>query len=197
MTSLARAGARHHGFGATCHSLALAGVALSAAPLGAQIEPGYRDVGPVIGVGASRPATASAGFRYEMILRQQRWMGDGMFGYAVGADVYRYLLPTRPKASPVFVFPISMLGTYHPRIDPTRRLDAFAGAGITFEALRCQPSDVAFDFLCPRPRATFAGRVGGRYFVRRTVALYGDLSSAGMAVNLGVTFTDRPSVAGR
>jgi hypothetical protein len=75
---------------------------------------------------------------------------------------------------------------YHFKLDPTNKVDLFVGAGLGFQSVSCSNFGV---IDCGYNSGLYViGRAGGRYFLKRNLALYGDLGAGAATINLGLTF---------
>lgn len=174
-------------------AVVVAGVALLAASsqqLSAQVTLGYTDVGGVIGLGNVGNANIAFGGRFEKVFKKLPDLGDGLLGIGVSADYYSYSSSAGSFSSSVKVIPIGATANYHFKIDPAKKLDAFVGAGLGFQSVSCTyngPGGSSSNF-CSNSALYFIGRLGGRYFLKPNLALYGDAGAGAATVSVGLTF---------
>lgn len=148
----------------------------------AQVSVGYSDVGVVVGVGNIGDATAAFGGRFEHVFKRLPDLGNGLLGIEVSADVYT----SRSGSRSIRYIPVGGTLNYHFRLEPASRLDLFLGGGLGFQSVRCANFGA---IRCSDTSGLYViGRAGARYFLQRSLAIYGDLGAGAATVNLGLAF---------
>jgi hypothetical protein len=149
-------------------------------------KPGYTDIGPVIGLGGLGRASLAFGGRFEHALKPLPDLSDGVLGFEVSIDWYRYSERFFFDGEDLGGFdftaiPIGATANYHfsvtnPKIDP------FLGLGLGYLS-------ISTDFAGNHGSGLyFIGRAGMRYFYSPRMAFYGDLGAGAALLNVGVTF---------
>ena len=157
-------------------------LAVTATDASAQVRKGYSDIGFVVGIGDIGNASLAFGGRYENVFKNLPDLGNGMLGFELSADVYTV---NRDRGNIRYI-PVGATMNYHFRIDPSNKLDAFIGAGLGFRSVNC--SNFGINDCGYNSGLYVIGRLGGRYFLKPNLALYGDLGPGASTLNLGLTF---------
>lgn len=142
---------------------------------------GYTDVGPVIGLGSVGDASVSIGGRLEFGLRELPNLGNGILGVEVSVDHYSYGIGSFGDWS---YNPIGVTANYHFHLD-NKKFDPFIGLGLG-DYIVTHPSCSACSGF--NSGVYFIGRLGARYFVSPSLALYADVGSGAGALHVGATF---------
>jgi hypothetical protein len=173
---------------ATALLLATAGIA-AAQGSNAGFDPGYTDIGPVIGLGGIGDAGISIGGRFEHAIKTLPDLGNGILSIAASVDHYSF----DDSACDALGFdcgfsytPVGVTVNYHFHLD-NRQWDPFVGVGLgdyfVSEPDSCRGFCHGFN-----SGVYFIGRLGVRYFWQPKLALYADVGSGAGALHVGVMF---------
>jgi hypothetical protein len=144
---------------------------------------GYFDLGPVVGLGGIGGAGASIGARGEYGFKRLPSLHNGVFSIEASVDHYSYGLGGFGSFS---YTPIGGTVNYHFRLD-NRKLDPFFGVGLG-DYIVTSPSGCGIGCSGFNSGIFFIGRVGFRYFVKPSIALYADGGTGAGALHVGVMF---------
>jgi hypothetical protein len=169
--------------------LMFAAASAANAQTGGGFNAGYMDIGPVIGLGGINGASLSYGARFEYGIEELPSLGNGVLSFAASLDHYSYDNGCGGSCSFGFSYtPIGATVNYHFRLD-NRQLDPFFGLGLGDEisSASCN-SSFCNSSLSASSGIYFIGRLGLRYYVAPSLALYADVGSGQGAFHIGVMF---------
>lgn len=166
-------------------------VALSTTALTASaqnpVQPGYTDIGPIVGLGGIGEAGIAFGGRFERAIKTLPNMGGGTLGIMVGVNYYTYDTGFGSFNASWTYIPIGVTANYHFNIDGSPKIDPFVGLGLGYAILNCDWPGSGFD-PCGDSEIYFIGRAGIRYFYRPNMALYADAGAGHSTLNVGLMF---------
>jgi hypothetical protein len=168
---------------------AVAALSLTATPSAAQnpVQPGYMDIGPVVGLGGIGEAGIAFGGRFERGIKTLTDMGGGTLGIMVGVNYYTYNQGFGGFEASWTYIPIGVTANYHFNLEGNPKFDPFVGLGLGYAILSCDWPGSGFD-PCDNSSIYFIGRAGVRYFYRPNMALYGDVGAGHSTLNIGLMF---------
>jgi hypothetical protein len=145
-------------------------------------NPGYLDIGPVIGLGGIGSASVSIGGRLEYGIEQLPNLGNGVLSFAASVDHYSY--NAFCDGCGFSYTPIGATINYHFHLD-NRQWDPFAGVGLGDYIVTSPASCPSCSF---NSGVYFIVRGGIRYFLAPSLALYADVGSGTGTLHVGVMF---------
>lgn len=143
---------------------------------------GYTDIGPVIGLGSIGDAGVSIGGRFEYGIKDLPDLGNGVLSFSASVDHYSYNLYGYGWS----YTPIGAAISYHFHLD-NRKIDPFIGLGLG-DYIVTLPACGNVPGCSGNSGVYFIGRLGLRYFMAPSVALYGDVGAGAGALHVGLMF---------
>lgn len=149
---------------------------------------GFRDIGPVIGLGGIGGADYSIGGRFEQGYRSLPNLNNGVLGIGVGVNYWTYDEEFLFADYGFDYLAIDVTGNYHFNLI-NKKWDPFVGAGLGFRRVSSDLDDEFFgDFDVSDSGVYFIGHAGIRYFWRPKLALYADVGAGSSSLSVGVMF---------
>jgi hypothetical protein len=170
--------------------IVVASVAMSA-PARAQspVQPGYTDIGAVIGLGGLNGASLSFGGRLEHAFMTLPDMGGGTLGIQLSGDYYSFSQHYTGVYNYSWSYiPIGGTVNYHFKLD-SDKFDPFIGLGLGYNIVSV--SCGGFSGLCNGSYSSgiyVIAKAGARYFFQPNLALYADVGAGAALLNAGLTF---------
>jgi hypothetical protein len=144
---------------------------------------GYTDFGATVGLGGIGGAFAIGG-RFERAIKALPELNNGILGFQLSADWYRYDQRFLTADYDFTYLPIGATANYHFGVT-NKKFDPFVGLGLGYVIVSSSYDGVG---NVDASGAYFAGRLGLRYFVNSSMAAYVDTGVGSSALNVGLTF---------
>jgi|EP01012_Entosiphon_sulcatum_P037196 hypothetical protein len=157
----------------------------AASTASAQLPKGYTDISAVLGLGNTGDAGLAPGARFEKVIKDLPSMGGGTLGIMVGANYYSWSSRFLTSKYSLSYLPIGVTGNYHFKIT-NKKVDAFVGVGLGYQIINCDYDGIGD--ICDNSAVYAIARLGGRYFYKPNMAIYGDVGAGDAALNVGLSF---------